>query len=199
MDLILGSPRKRFAGPSQKRITAEFVRELVPEDLVLWENTRKPSSTPTPIKRLRERHHQLARALAAGMTVRDAAIMTGYHEPRVSMLLGDPSFKNLVEFYREKKDAAFLEMAQMLSGLSLDAVEELRTRLEDNPDDLSIKQLIELVKLGADRTGYGPSSSTTQNVNVTVGLADRLEKARERAKQARLVAQDAEIISPEDD
>ena len=43
---------------------------------------------------------------------------------------------------------------------------------------ISVGQLMELTKLGADRTGHGPQSST--NLNVRVDLADRLKAARQR-------------------
>ncbi len=57
----------------------------------------------------------------------------------------------------------------------------LAERLEDTPEAIAIDALLDITKLGADRTGFGPASRTT-NVHVHVGLADRLKTARERAK-----------------
>lgn len=173
----------RTLGRAARRITFAEVRELAPEDLSLL-GTEKGSAAPA-LKRLGDRHHALARCLASGMSEGDAAIACGYVVSRVSILKADPAFKELLEFYREDTNRAYRDMHARLAGLSMDAADELQTRLEADMEsddkNISIGQLLEITKLGADRTGHGPQSS--QNVNVNVGIAAKLEQARRRVSE----------------
>jgi hypothetical protein len=175
----------RVTGRASKPISAVQVRELDASDLALMNEER--GTKAAPLKRLSERHHALARCLSSGMADGDAAITCGYVLSRVSILKQDPAFQELLSFYRNDVQSKYLDMHGVLAGLSLDAAMELRERLEAdmNAEDktLSVGQLIELTKVGADRTGFGPQSS---QVNVNVDLAGRLQAARERVAQRRL-------------
>lgn len=175
----------RTTGRAAKPISAVLVRELDEADLVLLGEERGVKAAP--LKRLSERHHALARCLAQGMTSGDAAINCGYVASRVSVLQADPAFQELVHFYRQDVNSKYLDMHGILAGLSIDAAMELRERLEADAEveekKLSVTALIELTKLGADRTGFGPQSS---QLNVNVDLAGRLEAARKRVAQRQL-------------
>lgn len=175
----------RTTGRASKPLTAVQVRELDSVDIALLQE-EKGSKAP-PLKRLSERHHALARCLASGMEPGDAAITCGYVVSRVSILQADPAFQELLAFYRQSVEAKYLDMHGVLAGLSLDAAMELRERLETDMEaekkEISVGQLTELVKLGADRTGFGPQSS---QVNVNVDLAGRLQAARERVALHRV-------------
>lgn len=160
-------------------LVAEPKRSLTAEDLARLQET-KGVFTPT-VKKLRDRHHSLARALVDCESQTEAAIRAGYSVSRVSILLQDPSFKELVEFYRANKQLAYKEFHAQLSHLAGTAAEELLERLEDDPEKFDQKELLEIVKVTADRTGYGPQSKNL-NVNVNVDLAERLARAREQAK-----------------
>lgn len=150
-----------------------------------------------PLKRLSQRHHSLARNLAAGMPVGEAAIICGYDISRVSILQGDPTFQELLKFYSLQVDAQYANLHESLAALSVDAAETLRDRLENNPDDLSTGALIDIVKMSADRTGMGPQ--TKSEVSVVVGMADRLRLARERVAARQIEASAVDITpSPED-
>lgn len=182
MDLSLELSPIRTRGRARKEITVVGTRPLREDDLALL-NTEKGSVAP-PLKRLSDRHHSLARAIASGMKPGEAGIVYGYSASRVSILCADPSFKELVRFYSEKKDVEFAEMHERLAGLSVDALEELRQRLEENPEEFSNGLLLDMVTKLADRTGHGPSSTSTQ-VNVNMNLAGRLQAARERVAKVR--------------
>lgn len=167
-------------------MSATQVRELDDADIALL-GEEKGSVAP-PLKRLSERHHALARCLASGsMSDSDAAITCGYAPSRVSILKADPAFQELLAFYRQDVNGKYLDMHGVLAGLSLDAAMELRERLEADIEGdekkITVTQLMELTKLGADRTGFGPQSS---QLNVNVDLAGRLEAARKRVEQRRL-------------
>lgn len=181
MDLDLDLFRTR--GRAAKEISALTVRELTAEDFAML--GAEKGSESKPLKRLSERHHALARGLASGMGSGEAALVYGYDISRVSILLSDPTFMELMAFYREEKDRAFRSVQDKLAGIASDALDELQTRMEDEPEALSVTQLMALVTMGTDRTGNGPQSSTT-NLNVNVGVASRLEEARKRVAERRI-------------
>ena len=162
--------------------TAETARELAPADLALLA-TR--SVQAPEIKKLTERHHMVARALASGLKPGEVAIATGYDGARISILQASPAFRELVAFYSDAKDQVFAETMGQLAGLAKDAVMELRDRLEEKPEEFSNGMLLEISTKMLDRSGHGPSS-TSQNLNVNVVLGSRLEAARQRARNVAL-------------
>lgn len=177
LDLDIIRTRGRAARP----IIATVVRELGAEDLALL--FLEKGSEPTALKRLSDRHHALARNLASGMGAGEAGTICGYVASRVSILQTDPAFRELIEFYRRSEVLPqYRDLHQRLSGLALDAAEELADRLETEPEKVSVGQLMEITKMGADRTGFGPQTSQT-NLNINVDLAGRLQRARERVAQ----------------
>ena len=175
----------------------EGVRALTEEELGMISDPAREMTKPPPRKRIRERHHFLARLLASGHTQRAAATIANYNEVTVSILMQDTAFTLLVEHYRKNADAEFLDLQTKLYAISSEALDELDARLEEEPEKLTNGQLIELAKMGADRSGHGPT--TTQNTNVNIGMADRLSRGRERVLEAKraaaiAISSDAEII-----
>lgn len=171
----------RTTGRPMLALSAEVVGEICEADLQLL-GTAKGYEIPA-IKRLSERHHALARCIVAGASMGEAALICGYDISRISILKNDPSFKELLAFYRDSKERAFYDTQAKLAGIASDALDELQTRLEDTPEKIPLDKLMQLVALGADRTGNGPSS--TQTVNLNSGVADRLQTARERLAARR--------------
>jgi len=180
------------AGRRKKEISAEYVRDLVPADLAPM--TGEQGIQPIDIKKLSDRHHQLAKLFASGLSNREVALYTGYTESRISVLKSSPAIKELIQTYRENVvDPQFDAILEHMSGLNYDAVLEIRERLEDEPEKLSTGQLLDIIKTTSDRTGRGPSQTTNHNHNVNLG--DKLEAARNRAKEAaRSRVIDAEVV-----
>lgn len=166
----------RTTGRAQKAITSEVLRPLGEADLAMLAH-EKGSTTP-PLKRLRDRHHALARLLAAGKKPGEAAAICAYDTSRVSILQNDPAFQELVKLYRQDIERTYATVHEQLAGLSLDVVAVIRERVEDDPDKIPMGTLVDIAKMAADRTGNGPKS--VSEVNVNVNLASRLEEARKR-------------------
>lgn len=171
----------RTTGRAAKAFTVEVERELNLEDL-MDEAFDGPRATtkPKPIAAMRERHHALARLIAEGTSPGEAGVRTRYSGAHVSVLLSDPAFQDLVEHYRAMKDDQYVDFHKKLGELGVDAAHLLQERLEDEDasKEFSNAALMGLVTIAADRTGFGPSQKT--EVNVKVGLADRLMEARKR-------------------
>lgn len=168
-----------LTGRKHQPILAEVLRSLTEADVALLATER--GIQPSSIKKLTDSHHALARCLAEGMKDADAAAVTGYTPSRISVLRDSPLFAELIEHYRSNKDAAVADLHERMATLGLDLVEELRERLETEPEKIGTSLVLEALKTVADRTGHGPSSKTT-NVNLNVSLADRVAEGRRRAQ-----------------
>lgn len=171
----------RTTGRAAKAVSAEFERDLDMDDVssLLGE---KGVQAPL-IKEFRERHHALARLIAEGRRPGEAALMCRYSQSRMSVLLADPAFRELVEHYRVMVNEKFVDFQEKLGELALDAALILQSRMEDKPEDLSDALVLQIIQVGADRTGHGPSQKVEHNHKV--GLADRLMSAASRASRAK--------------
>jgi hypothetical protein len=135
------------------------------------------------LKKIRDSHHALAQAVASGRKHVEIAAETGYSQSRISILLKDPAFGELVAHYREKKAAVFVDTHRRLKALLDDVVAELHERVDE--PEISTGELLEIAKFSADRAGFGPSSKTL-NLTATVDLTELKRKAEE-AERGRLV------------
>lgn len=161
-----------------ERLVVSATRPLDEFDLTLLGTgaTVKPS----PLARLGARHHALARALASGMRPGIAAATYGYCLSRVSILQSDPSFQELLAHYQSEASHDFARVQERMTGIAVDALDEIDKRLTENPQQISTPVLAKLIELTADRTGHGKKNET--DVNINIGFADRLRSARERMK-----------------
>ena len=184
MTLDLDVSELRMKGRATKPLHTAQVRELVEEDLPKLEIEK--GVKPPPLAKISQRHHQLAKEVASGKTLVECAVLTGYSGGRISILLSDDAFIELVTYYQSKVEETFIDRHQMLSDLAIDATRTLHRRLDDEPDDFSIGQLMDIVVKTSDRTGHGPATTST-NINIGVNMADRLQAARERVNRSKEV------------
>ena len=145
---------------------------------------------PAPaVQTLRDSHHAVARAIAAGLSNAEVAQTTGYSINRISILRQDVSFRELVAHKRAMIDAEFASagdpVIDYLRGNALKAAKMLSDKLDDaeaKEEFLPTRDLLGIAELGFDRTGYGKQ---TKNLNVNVDFAANLERARKRTTEAR--------------
>ena len=189
MDLNLEQGGKKRPGRPAIDLEVLEVGELTVEDLAAL--TSGGGLKAIPIKKLSERHHALARSMAAGMGQKEAAYQHAYTPTRVGMLMRDTAFIELVEHYRTIPDAMYADLHERLSGMSIDAADEITRRMEDdaNRDDgvdpkISLGQLRDIMVVGADRTGFGPATKST-HLHIHANLAEKLEAARKRVEIMR--------------
>lgn len=149
--------------------------EIVGAVSEVTELDRPPAYDKTIVKRLRDSHHALARALASGMKVADASLATGYSPSRISMLQADPAFAELLDHYRRTKAEAIIDVEARALGLGADAMQELHERLMDNPEAITDPVLLETITKMLGIAGYGPVSRSI-NKNFNYGIGDRLDR-----------------------
>lgn len=162
--------------------SVEIVRPLNAADLAMLDEPR--GVVTPPLKKIRDSHHQLARLIARGFSSRDMSVITGYSVSRISILKNDPTFSELISFYRTRNDLITEEFdrdhMRDLANFHQDLVEEARDRINETPELVSNDTLTDWMKFTADRIGLGPTSKS-QNLNLNLDLAGRVAAGRQRA------------------
>lgn len=144
---------------------------------------------PTSLKRIREKHHSVARLIANGMTQRLVARITGYTEGYLSVLLNAPAMAELVQFYRVQKGAAAEVISERLKTVGMKALDQLEDKMET--EGLSAFELTGIAKLGLDRAGHGPASK-----NHTVVEHHLVDHAELKRRNQEALSRSAEVIIP---
>lgn len=151
MTLQLNIDQALRSGRRSVPLDYEVLREVTEADIALL-STVEIGEAPPPLKRITDRHHSLARLIASGTPEDEAALITNYDRSRVSILKNSPAFQELIALYRKEVNAQFSTSLEHMAGLSRDALLELRTRLEDEPDSFTVNELRSIVTELADRT-----------------------------------------------
>lgn len=161
--------------------TIEYLRDLTPADLeALRSPVVKGVGTPA-IKQLRTSHHNLARLLAEGKKNAEVSAITGYSPSRISILQNDPSFRDLISYYKTQVQQQYLDAHSRLAVLGLDCAAELQRRLDEEPDKFTIGQLRETMETALDRSltpqAKAQGQPGGQGVSVTVNFVRPEPKA----------------------
>src|SRR5215471_5055168 len=146
-------------------LVMEVERPLEPEDIAMLALEPAPVKAPA-LKRIRDSHHALARVVASGMSNVEASNVTGFDSTYISILKSDPTFNELLAYYKENEAAVQAELRERMVTMALDVGQELRDRVLHTPESIEFNDLRNLFKDLADRTGHGPSQTVNQNFNV---------------------------------
>jgi DNA-binding NarL/FixJ family response regulator len=76
-DLLDGISLSELRGRKQKSVAGTFVRPLQEADLQVLKNSGERGIKPSPLKRLSERHHAIARLVATGQNNGYISAVTG--------------------------------------------------------------------------------------------------------------------------
>jgi hypothetical protein len=171
-------------GKKPKDAGIEVVGALVAQDL---EELNSPAPGPQQaLSKVRDAHHSLARYVALGLKDVQIAAMTGYTQPYISTIKNDPAFKELVTFYRNHEGEEFADMQERIRLMTADTLQEIRGRLEgDDVASIPMSTLVELAKVGLDRSGYG-AVQKHQHLHATLS-ASEIEEMKNAAKEKERV------------
>ena len=148
-----------IVGGKSKQLICNELAELTAEDVAVYQTTVScGGSAASQIKKIRDVHHQIARMLAAGFKNVEISQVTGITPQRVTQLKNDPAFIELLEFYRDNESEVFADLISRIKNLSTDALDKLHERIVEDPNQVTTRELIEVVKAGYDRSGHGPQS-----------------------------------------
>lgn len=171
------------------------VRELdETEARVIAERTlnprmRVPVAQPEGVK---VRHHAIARLLAMGRTKSQVCEIMGMGASTLSTLERSPAFQALLLEYMNMMDREGVESYTRLKIVGNLGMDELTRRLAEMPQQIKTGEVLEIVKLSADRTGLGPTSKQV-TLNGRLSPADlRAIKAAPAVIEAEYSAEDNE-------
>lgn len=127
---------------------------LNPDAAVVAKSTfdAEPAGPSGQLRRMRHTHHFLAMLLANGSPTIEASLRTGYAPGTISSLQKDPTFQELVVYYRSQQGELFAEVVKRAASLGLGFVDELQQRLEDNPESFTNKDILSALEKLLDRT-----------------------------------------------
>jgi len=164
--LLLAPPAR---GKTPAALFHAYERDLNESDISLLLSAPSRETTTPSINKLKQSHHALARLIAEGRPHVEVAAITGYSQSRISLLMDDPAFAELVGFYSGQVAEVYLNVHQRLASLGLDALEELHDRLNDpEAPDFSNRELQDIVALTFDRAGYGPRSTQVNEFKFSI-------------------------------
>lgn len=181
MDLNPNHNTVAVVGRRTKEVSCEVVRPLELADLALLTAERGVQKPVPMVQRITARHRLLAKCLADGLKDSEAAVQTGYTQSRISILKQDPSFRDLVEYYRTVKDEQYVDMHKKAAGFAEDLVDSLQDDLDNGKLSPGLKS--DLLKNMMDRTGHGPAQTVNSKHTVTVDIAGRVQRGRERLER----------------
>lgn len=155
---------------------------------------------PGDLKKLREKHHSVARLVAAGMPQATVAAITGYTPTYISLLLNNPAMQELLTYYRSAHTNAAEVIGERLRTAGLGALEKLQDKLDDKDGDgLDDQVLLGLAKLGLDRSGHGPQSkvqSVTEHHIIDHAELRRLNQAARAASREDIITDLTALPAP---
>ena len=157
MGLPSGLPSKRGGQKPNLPLSMVMVRELNVEDVGALSAPGGPG-VPT-IRSIRGSHHRLAQMLAKGMAPTEVSLVSGYSVAWISSLKGDPAFAELLAHYQSEREEVFIDVAERMKEVGLQAVEELQERLVNEPEKFSPGALLDVVDTMLLKGRAGPGSS----------------------------------------
>ena len=171
-DIALASLQFRGAATRPQPPIIEYARDLTREDIDVLNNVPVGSKI-RPIAQMRHTHHALARLIASGKRVNEAAAITGHSFQRAYDLnSGDPAFRELVAHYRAVGNQQYMDTAARLAMLGIATIEELMERLETGAAKFSNRELMELAKVtGASAEAQQTKRSGGAGSGVTVNVS----------------------------
>lgn len=172
----------------QKTDKGISLSDLVPDDpaegrealVELEEHHRPPDSLDIDpgeiLQEMSKLHHIAAWLFANGVTVLKVSVATGIDTLRLKqMLLYSTNFNTQVEYYKQHEDdIPNYDPKESANVILSEALEVLRRRLANNPEDFSNTDLTRLIEMLSSRTdlGLNPKAPEQSNVVTTEAIAE---------------------------
>lgn len=170
-------------GAIAEPLLMEVTRELTVDDLrVIGE---APKVNVPILQKLRATHHRQALLLAQGKSLGEIAAIVGCTTQRLVQLQVDPTFAELIAYYRDQHMAAAMEDGVRLQAKIVDvgemAVDELQARLEDTQkrSNMPVGEIRKIAEFAMDRTVAPPKAAPNQTqppATVTINFGTPISK-----------------------
>lgn len=151
--------------------------------LTLKDLEAQAPKSPKVVAKIRDSHHQLARLVAEGQKIVEISFVSGYSPGHINRLMADPAFQELVTHYQGVVEEKYLSVHERISALATDTIQEIRSRLDEEPDSFTIASLTEIAKVTLDRSGFGPQKTINQTTITAQVTSDDLARIRAQKSQ----------------
>lgn len=172
-------------GSIRAPLSLVYLRDLTEADLLAAERITPQKQQPTSVGKIRTSHHSVARMVAIGKPVVEIAATVGRDPSGIYKLLHDPAFQELVSYYRSMTDEVQIDTARRIAGMTNDAMEVIHERILENPERVKTEELIKVVTMGLDRTGFGPKTTSNINLRAMVVTDAQLDRIKQEALSRR--------------
>lgn len=151
-------------------------------------DVRPDDDNPADLKKIREKHHGVARLVSEGLSQRLVAQICGFSETYISILLNNPAMVELVEMYRIQAGSAIKVATDKLKSVGMKALEQLEEKVDAG--GMNATELTGVAKLGLDRGGLGPQTKAhhvIENHNIDHAEIAKLNAEARRRNAALIV------------
>jgi hypothetical protein len=149
-----------------------YTRDLTPQDIASLAEPGPVQQPAKTIAKLRASHHSLARLLAQGTSDVEASAITSYDAGTIYKLRADPTFQELLAYYKDQVQGQYLDVHSRLATLGTTAVEMLQEKLDTTePTDIPYKVLREIGEFALDRSIAPAKGGPRGPANNTSGFA----------------------------
>lgn len=162
---------------------AQYLRDLTQADLIGEYNALPDQSR---IQKIRAPHHAIAKLVAEGRKAVEIARITGFSQNRICLLQNDPAFQELVHHYTDVNQTCYINAHERLAQLAVTAAEELQERLIEKPQQVSTREVLDIMTAAMDRS-VAPSQSIVNH---------RSLPADAEARRTLVAAQVRELFTP---
>ncbi len=172
-------------GAVAEPLLIEVTRQLQASDL--GQMADAPKVAVPILQKLRAIHHRQALLLAEGRTQKEVSQIIGCTEARLTQLMVDPTFVDLVETYKAQIITSMLSdagrMQDKLTDMGEMAVDEIIERLEDTDQRkrMRTEELRRIAETALDRSIAPvkqalPTATTPANVTINFGTPIRVDR-----------------------
>jgi hypothetical protein len=164
-------PRVAQSGPSELldvRVLSEVEAQTLAQRAM---GVKVRGATTALTETVRVRHHAIARLFAAGRKKSEIAEIMGCGSATLAILERSPAFQALTLEYMNMMDKASVESYTRMKILGNLGMDELTERLATRPSTIKTSEVLEIVKVSADRTGLAPTTKQV-TLNGRISPAD---------------------------
>ena len=180
----------------------EVLGELTAADLGRLALEAGPRVAVPPIQRVREIHRKQAELVAQGLSFMEIAARCDTTPQRLTQLMDDPSFTNLVEYFRVQTEEVRIAVTERVLERYTDITElasdEIQRRLEDPAEraKMSIDELRRLQESAGDRS-ITPPRTAEKAQQPPVSITFTIPGGRKLKDEREVVEGEFTTIDPE--
>lgn len=177
------------ATPRASEVSVLGVRELSAAEVAALPSNkaqRTPGAPLRAIAKVKARHHEIARLIAAGAKDVEISEALGLSGGTLYRLRRSPAFQQLLFSYMAARDQEAISMSERIAHGAALALDRVSALLEDEDSQVSVGQLTSLTQMLLDRAGFNPTTKV-QATSVALTGEEILKMRQQHAAHSATV------------